>query len=114
MEVKLYKIFKVLGDANRLRILSALREGDLKCTSEECREGVCMQDLAKSLHMTPPTLSHHIKELVNVGLVIPSKQGRWVYCRLNHALLAEVSNALARFGAKDGSQVELTLMKGEL
>lgn len=83
------KIFKALADENRIKILEYIQA---KC-SEPCEgscqpNDACASDLAKVLSITPATTSHHIKELVNAGLIITHKQGRWVYCRLNEEVFS--------------------------
>lgn len=68
----LVRLFKALGDESRLRILKALAERTF-----------CVCDLAKTLGISQPTLSHHLKILRDTGLVIGEKEGQWTYCRLN-------------------------------
>ena len=66
------KLFKALGDENRLRILSMLQSG------ERC---ACV--LLEYIHLSQPTLSHHMKILCEAGLVTGRKEGKWVYYSLN-------------------------------
>ena len=61
-------IFKALGDENRIRILKML------CTGEKC---ACK--LLEELHITQPTLSHHMKILCDSGLVNGRKEGKWMH-----------------------------------
>lgn len=68
----LAKIFKALGDENRLRILGMLK-GEERCA--------CM--LLDEMQITQPTLSHHMKILCDVDLVIGRKEGKWMHYRLN-------------------------------
>ena len=62
------KIFKAFCDENRLMILSMLQSGE-KCA--------CV--LLEKLRITQPTLSHHMKILVESGVVTPRKEGKWTY-----------------------------------
>jgi len=82
---KLAKIFKTLADENRLKILLFIYKKKCKCEKESlsCRNETCIKDLSKSLKITVPTISHHIKELVNAGLITTRKEGRWVYCKID-------------------------------
>lgn len=66
------KIFKALSDENRLKILELLKDG-AKCG--------CV--LLEELNILQPTLSHHMKILVDVNLVDACKDGKWVYYSLN-------------------------------
>ena len=69
---QLAKIFKALGDENRLRILGML-QGQERCA--------CM--LLDEMHITQPTLSHHMKILCDADLVVGRKEGKWMHYRLN-------------------------------
>ena len=66
------KVFKAFCDENRLRILEQLRTGE-KCA---CK-------LLDDLHITQPTLSHHMKILCDAGIVRGRKEGKWVHYSLN-------------------------------
>lgn len=74
------KIFKALGDENRLRIIAML-QGAERCA--------CM--LLDEMHITQPTLSHHMKILCDANLVIARKEGKWMHYRLNVEQLQEIS-----------------------
>lgn len=69
---ELARVFKALGDENRLRILARLKDATY---------GVC--DLARCVGIAQPTLSHHLKILRETGLVHAEKEGQWIYCSLN-------------------------------
>ena len=62
------RVFKAFCDENRLTILSMLRSGE-KCA--------CV--LLERLNITQPTLSHHMKVLVDSGIVTARKEGKWMY-----------------------------------
>ncbi|MGL5084727.1 MAG: ArsR/SmtB family transcription factor [Clostridium sp.] len=66
------KIFKALSDINRLKIVHLLAE-DEKCACE----------LLESFKFTQPTLSHHMKVLIECGLVNTRKKGTWNHYSLN-------------------------------
>ncbi|HEY9770011.1 MAG TPA: metalloregulator ArsR/SmtB family transcription factor [Coleofasciculaceae cyanobacterium] len=63
--------FRLLGDANRLRILSLLAKQDL-----------CVCDLATLLEMSESAVSHQLRTLRSLRLVSYNKRGRKVYYRL--------------------------------
>lgn len=62
---------KALADPARLRLLSlvAAHEGGEAC--------VC--DLIEPLGLSQPTVSHHLKVLVDAGLLTREKRGVWAY-----------------------------------
>lgn len=66
------KIFKALSDSNRLKIIDLLSCGE-KCACE----------ILNYFNFTQPTLSHHMKVLIECGLVNSRKEGTWNYYSLN-------------------------------
>lgn len=68
------RILKALADPNRLRLLSIVKSGD---GGEAC---VC--DLTEPLDLGQPTVSHHLKILVDAGLLAREKRGTWAYYSL--------------------------------
>ncbi len=64
---------KALADPVRLQIIDMLSCMDL-----------CACSLLEGLSITQPTLSHHMKILINSQLVTSSKRGTWVYYSINH------------------------------
>ncbi len=67
-EKQIAELFKALSDENRIKILQLLHGGE-KCA--------CV--LLDDLHITQPTLSHHMKILCDAGIVQGRKDGKWVY-----------------------------------
>ena len=61
-------IFKAFCDENRIKILQILKDGE-KCA---CK-------LLEALNITQPTLSHHMKTLLDSGIVNGRKEGKWMY-----------------------------------
>lgn len=66
------KVFKALGDSNRLAILKLLRSGE-KCA--------CV--LLEQLDLTQPGLSYHMKILCESGIVSSRQEGKWMHYWLN-------------------------------
>lgn len=95
----LTKIFKALSNENRLKILSSVYAKECKCNESKfsCRNETCIKDLSKLLDITIPTISHHIKELVNAGLIVTKKEGRWVYCKINQEAFLKICSFLNNF-----------------
>jgi len=79
----LARILKALADPTRLRLVSmvAAHEGGEAC--------VC--DLTEPLGLTQPTISHHLKVLVDAGIFTRDKRGKWAY----YALVPSALDALA-------------------
>lgn len=71
-EMDVALICKALGDANRLKIVRMLSDGE-KCG---CK-------LLEAFEITQPTLSHHMKILCECGLVAARKEGKWSHYSLH-------------------------------
>lgn len=67
-------LFKALGDPARVRILNLL------ATSEG--EPVCVCHLTGPLGLSQPTVSHHMKRLLDAGIVEREQRGKWAYFSL--------------------------------
>jgi len=75
------RVFKAFCDEKRLTILDMLQSGE-KCA--------CV--LLEKFDISQPTLSHHMKILVDSGVVAARKEGKWTYYSIN----AEGSETAAR------------------
>ena len=87
----LARLFKALSDPNRLAILQHLREccGPGCCVADD-EAGENVGEIAKRFDIALSTVSHHIKELRNVGLVSCTRQGKWVRCTINQEALDRI------------------------
>ncbi len=65
------KITKALADENRVRMLLALRGGEL-----------CVCQITELFGLAPSTVSKHLSILYQAGLAESRKEGRWIYYRL--------------------------------
>jgi len=75
------EVFKALGDPHRLKALHFLATADSACCSTG--QGVCTCDVQDHLGLSQPTTSHHMKLLVEAGLVDAQKRGRYTYYTLS-------------------------------
>lgn len=68
------RLLKAVADPVRLQIISIVR----------CSEGgeVCACDLPAPLGLSQPTVSHHLKVLVDAGLLERERRGQWAWFRL--------------------------------
>jgi ArsR family transcriptional regulator len=79
--------FKALADPNRLRLLSIVKG---EASGESC---VC--DLTEPLGLGQPTVSHHLKILVDAGLLHREKRGTWAYYSLVPGAMEQTAGLLA-------------------
>lgn len=85
--VGLERLFKALGDRNRLRILNCLLQAD--------GEAVCVCEFQPTLGIAQPTVSHHLKQLVEAGLLEREKRGTFAFYRLKPGALERIGDLLA-------------------
>lgn len=89
--VALAAVFKALADPTRLRLVSLVAGAS---DGEAC---VC--DLTEPVGLAQPTVSHHLKVLVDAGILTREQRGRWAYYALApgaHAALAGHLDTLLR------------------
>lgn len=83
----LARMFKALGDPTRVKLLSMIAASD-------AREA-CICDLTDPVGLTQPTVSHHMKLLVEAGLVHREQRGKWAYFSIVPGMLESLATALA-------------------
>lgn len=101
--------FKALSNANRLRVFEIIRSGHgaAVCKNENRPddipdEAVCVCEILEQMDVTAPTLSHHLKELRNAGLVDVYHRGQWVYYTVREDALDTLAGYF-RDGARKGA-----------
>ena len=84
------RLLKALADPTRLRLVSmvAAHEGGEACVCE----------LTEPLGLTQPTISHHLKILVDAGILSRDKRGVWAYYALVPSALDALSAVLSTGG----------------
>jgi len=75
-------LFKALADPARIRIVNLIATSN---------EAVCACHLIEPLGLSQPTVSHHLKRLVDAGLLEREQRGKWAY----FSLTPEASERLA-------------------
>jgi ArsR family transcriptional regulator, arsenate/arsenite/antimonite-responsive transcriptional repressor len=81
---ELERLFSILADRQRIKILNLLASAD--------GDSVCVCELVPALGLKQPTVSYHLKQLAQAGLVERERRGTFAYYRL-------VPGALERIGA---------------
>jgi ArsR family transcriptional regulator len=84
---ELERLFKALADRHRLQILNCLLQAD--------GESVCVCDFEPLLGVKQPTISHHLKQLMDAGLLEREKRGTYAFYRLRPGTLERVGGLLA-------------------
>jgi len=97
----LTRIFKALSDENRLAIFQLIRERcehGHEATEAELNRSV--SKIAGEFDLALSTVSHHLKELKNAGLIRCDKRGQRIYCSTGAEALALVDEFLKSGSAK--------------
>ena len=89
-EKKIPSIFKAFCDENRVKILKLLLTGE-KCA--------CV--LLDDMHITQPTLSHHMKILCDSGIVIGRKEGKWTHYSISEKGVEQAKECLRQLTTLD-------------
>jgi ArsR family transcriptional regulator len=99
---KLSKAFKALSNEKRLEIFYKIYSWG-KINLEEPRKTPCccapveksFSKVAECVELSRSTISHHMKELENAGLILCRKEGQSHFCKVNSELLEEIRKFLA-------------------
>jgi ArsR family transcriptional regulator len=84
--VDLERVFKALADRHRVKILNTL----LAAGGEE----VCVCDFTDSMPLKQSTVSYHLKQLVDAGLILRARRGTFAYYRVAPGALERVAGLL--------------------
>lgn len=75
------KIFKALGELNRLAILEILKKDEM-----------CACKILEEFKISQSTLSHHMKILCDSKIIKCRKDGKWTYYSLNKEKIMQVKS----------------------
>src|SRR5579875_2922433 len=89
---RLAAVLKALGEPTRLRLVSLIAA----CDGAEA----CVCDLTGPVGLSQPTVSHHLKVLVDAGLIEREQRGKWAYYRLVPAVLDALAGMLTGRGRR--------------
>lgn len=79
-------VFKALADPARVRLLSIIASSG--------PEGACVCDLNDSVDLSQPTVSHHLKVMLDAGLLERERRASWAYYRLRPGVLQTLASIL--------------------
>ena len=90
-------MFKALSNPHRLKIflrLASCGTGGIACQTDQACE--CVGDLGSNLNIAASTVSHHLKELHNAGLIKTRRQGQRIECWVDPGVLDSLSQFFNR------------------
>ncbi len=85
-------VFKALADETRVNVIKILS-----------KENRCACQILEAFNISQSTLSHHMKLLTESGLVLASKDGKWVHYRINEPLFKKIQSFFEDVDAADVS-----------
>lgn len=89
---QLAKILKALSHPNRLELYLEIAKKHEASFQTCC--GCLVSDIIGSLNIGAPTISHHLKELANAGLIVTERRGKHLVARINEQTIEEVNAVL--------------------
>lgn len=85
---------KALGDGARIRIVQILAANG----------SVCACDLEAPLGLSQSTVSHHLRQLADAGIVVREKRGTWAFFRVADNTLPALAQTLEELSARHGQR----------
>ncbi|BBB89891.1 MAG TPA: metalloregulator ArsR/SmtB family transcription factor [Methylomusa anaerophila] len=89
--IRLAKVLKALSHPKRLELFFKIAEKSETGFETDCECECFVTDIMNSLKIGAPTISHHIKELENAGLIITDRKGKYLTAKVREETLAEVN-----------------------
>ncbi len=109
------EIFRALSNPNRLQIflrLASCCPPGTKCSSDMALRQ-CVGELGKGLEIDPSTVSHHIRELRQSGLIRMERRGKNMLCWVDPETVLAVANLLTEQSLTDLVDERECRMAGE-
>jgi ArsR family transcriptional regulator, arsenate/arsenite/antimonite-responsive transcriptional repressor len=90
MDIKRYaNIMKALSNPNRLELFLEIA----KCQEKDFEYNECLiSEISKYFKIGAPTISHHLKELANAGLITTEMKGKYLAAKVNRDVMLELGN----------------------
>lgn len=93
-EQELNLMLQAVADPARRKILQALKERGGCSIGKDT--GLCATDIEQRMHLSQPTISHHMAVLKKAGLVEAQKLGLWMWYRRNDEAIREFARKLRK------------------
>lgn len=91
---RLARMFKALSNPNRLRLFTEILASEERAYDDD--HACFLHAIMGRLDVGAPTVSHHLKELVNAELITTDREGKFVTCKANSKALAELAAFFTR------------------
>ena len=84
------ELFKALADPARVRVVNTLATSG---------RPVCVCELVEPLGLSQPTVSHHVRKLLDAGLLEREQRGKWAYFSLKRDAVEKLAAVADMKGA---------------
>ena len=91
---RLSRIMKALGNEVRLSLYLEIAKNQEADFEDE--RGCLVGDIKRLFKIGAPTISHHLKELVNAGLITTDKRGKFLVAKINEQAIDEVEEVFTQ------------------
>jgi ArsR family transcriptional regulator, arsenate/arsenite/antimonite-responsive transcriptional repressor len=89
--VQLERLLRAVADRQRLKILNMLVRADAP---------VCVCEFTAELELPQQNISYHLKQLVDAGVIVRERRGRYSYYALVGGVLNQIAALVAESGAR--------------
>jgi DNA-binding transcriptional ArsR family regulator len=93
--VKLAKVLKALSHPKRLELYFKIAEQNEADFETGCECECFVTEMINSLKLGAPTISHHLKELENAGLITTERKGKYLSAKIKEETLVEMNKIFA-------------------
>jgi len=98
---KIAAVMKALSNPNRLELFLEIADASGETSYEAgCACECFVSEIVKRMKIGAPTVSHHLKELTNAGLIETERRGKFLVARINEPVVMEIRDLLEQFGCK--------------
>lgn len=98
---KIAAVMKALSNPNRLELFLEIAEASGESSfpaGSECKCECFVSEIVKRMKIGAPTVSHHLKELSNAGLIETERRGKFLVARINEPVVEEIRDVLKQLG----------------
>jgi ArsR family transcriptional regulator len=80
----LERLFRALADRYRLKVVNMLAQAE--------GEAICVCDFQDALGLKQPTVSYHLKQLIDAGVIAREQHGRFAFYSLQPGVLERIAD----------------------
>ncbi|CAM2971492.1 helix-turn-helix transcriptional regulator [Actinomyces slackii] len=88
---------RALGDPVRLAVFTCIASASTE---------ICVCDIINSCGRSQATISYHLKKLREAGLVVPRREGTWIWYRLNEPVFKQFRDAVASLTSRSATTTQ--------